>query len=361
MKINNTAELNSYIDDQNFDLMNSYLKLTELSANIESIVEIIEKIDNLEEEIDFLNLILKKAFNLIPEADYARIFVNNGDSGYFLEKTYRKDDIFLVGYKSANNLNNNYSEDIIFKRKDINTNISIELKINNDYLGAVIFYITDGRNKTFSSDSRKLASSLEKIASFYLTINRYHQLQQKFKEEIILALSNLLGIHDNYTRGHNQNVANLSRKIAVALELSEAEIRKSYWTGILHDIGKTLIPAEILNKKTPLTEVEFEKIKKHPEWGYETLKDSAELKEIAKYVLYHHEKWDGSGYPEGLVGEEIPLISQIVSLADAWDAMCSNRAYRNALPRKKAVTQIIVNKGKQFSPKIVKIFLDNIK
>ncbi|MFW6280786.1 MAG: HD-GYP domain-containing protein [Halanaerobium sp.] len=356
----NTTELNDEFDNKNLELINSYLKLVELGSNIESIIEIIEKIDSLENESDFLNLILDKAFYLIPEADYGRIFINNGDNGYFLEKVYQKNHIFIDGLKPAVNTVNNYLGDIIFKRKYRNKSISIELKINNQYLGAVILYIAEKSRKNFSYDSQKIACSLEKAASSYLKINRYHQLQQKFKEEIILALSNLLGIHDSYTRGHNQNVADLSKELAECLGLDDSEVQKSYWSGILHDIGKTLIPAEILNKKTKLTEAEFSVIKKHPKWGYEILKDSAELNEIAGYVLYHHENWDGSGYPEGLSGDEIPLISQIVSLTDAWDAMNSNRAYRKALSKEKAVEQIKLNSGKQFSPKIVRLFLENI-
>src|SRR6056297_1504553 len=324
----NTSKLNYESDDTSLELMHSYLKLVELSSNMESIIEIIEKIDSLEAESDFLNLILEKAFYLIPEADFARIFINNGDNGYFLEKVYKENHIFINNIKSAANLTRNYSQDIIFKKRNRKKHISIELKIDNEYLGAVILYIAENSETNFSFDSQKIVSSLEKVASYYLKINRYHQLQQKFKEEIILSLSNLLGIHDSYTRGHNRNVANLSKELAEYCELGESEIRKSYWSGILHDIGKTLIPAEILNKKTKLTEAEFAEIKKHPKWGYEILKDSAELSEIAGYVLYHHENWDGSGYPEGLSGDEIPLISQIVSLADAWDAMNSNRAYR---------------------------------
>ncbi|MFW5988569.1 MAG: HD-GYP domain-containing protein [bacterium] len=355
----NTGVVKNEIDDNKLELNHSYLKLVDLSSNIESIIEIIAKIDSQETESEFLNLILEKIFYLIPEADYGRIFINNGDNGYFLEKVYKKNSI-LDKLKTDANLVNNYTEDIIFKSINRNKKITIELKINRECLGAVILYTAENSEKNFSSASKKIACSIEKAASSYLKVKRYHQLQQKFKEEIILSLSNLLGIHDSYTRVHNQKVADLSQKLAECLGLKESEVKKSYWSGILHDIGKTLIPAEILNKKGKLTETEFAEIKKHPKWGYEILKDSAELNEIAGYVLYHHENWDGSGYPDGLCGAEIPIISQIVSLADAWDAMNSNRVYRKALSKEKAVEQIKLNSGKQFSPKIVRLFLENI-
>jgi HD-GYP domain-containing protein (c-di-GMP phosphodiesterase class II) len=317
------------------DLINYFLKLAELNSNLETIVDLIEKTNKTDTEIDFLNLILNKGFNLIPEADYGRIVINHQDSAYFLEKIYREEllNFDLDNFKKQEPVSR--SRDILFKTQPVNKKIIINLKLDQQFLGAVILYISGETYKSFSRESVKIASILEKIASSYLTAKSYQKLQQKFKREVILSLSNLLAIHDQYTE-------------------------KAYWSGMLHDIGKTLIPVSILTKKGPLTKEEFFRIKKHPEWAYRALKDSAELKDIAKYVLHHHEKWDGSGYPDQLTGTEIPLISQIVSIADAWDAMTSNRAYRKALSRKEALKRIKINRGKQFSPWLTDVFLDNI-
>ncbi|RAK09400.1 putative nucleotidyltransferase with HDIG domain [Halanaerobium saccharolyticum] len=360
MKTNFTAGANEMIGEQSWRLRNSYLKLAELNLNIESIIEIIEEINQAENEVDFLYLILNKSLNLIPEADYGRIVINKEESAYFLEKVYRKDDIFINGERFYEGPEQKYSTDIIFKYQKENKKLTINLKVNNDFLGGVILYIEDQSSKVFSLQSVKMVSILEKIASSYLTADRYQKLQEKFNQEIILSLSNLLGLHDKYTAGHNKKVAELSRKLAKSMDLNRAEVKNTYWTGILHDIGKTLIPASILNKKGPLTQKEFSEIKKHPELAYKTLKDSAELKKIAKYILHHHEHWDGSGYPDGLRGEEIPVISQIVSVADAWEAMTSDRSYRKSLKKEEAIKRIINNRGKQFSPLVVDLFLDNI-
>ncbi|TDO78320.1 HD-GYP domain-containing protein (c-di-GMP phosphodiesterase class II) [Halanaerobium saccharolyticum] len=360
MKNNYTAGPKRIIEEQDWKLRNSCLKLAELNLNFESIIEIIEEINQAKNEIDFLYLILDKSFNLIPEADYGKIVINKEESAYFLEKVYRKDDIFINGEKFYEKSGQKYSTDIIFKSQKENKKLTINLKVNNDFLGAVVLYLGTESSKIFSARSIKMVSILEKIASSYLTTKRYQRLEEKFKEEIILSLTNLLGLHDQYTAGHNQKVAKLSRKLAKRMGLNREEIKKTYWTGILHDFGKTLIPASILNKKGPLTTKEFSEIKKHPELAYKTLKDSAELKNIAKYILHHHEHWDGSGYPAGLAGEEIPLISQIVSVADAWDAMTSDRSYRKALRKEEAVKRIINNRGKQFSPFVVDVFRDNI-
>lgn len=176
-------------------------------------------------------------------------------------------------------------------------------------------------------------------------------------EEISYSMTKLLDIHDSYTNGHSEKVALLSQRIAKRMCLSNENIKDAYWSGMVHDIGKLLIPIDILNKKKELTDEEYVLIKKHPVWGYDALSNSETLKNIAKYVLYHHERWDGQGYPRGLKDNEIPLISQILSVADTWDAMTSERAYRQPLPEDKAIKEIINNKGTQFSPKVVEIFL----
>jgi len=183
------------------------------------------------------------------------------------------------------------------------------------------------------------------------------EYENKIIKEIIYSINKLLEIHDPYTKGHSQHVADIARKISIKMNLSEKEIKIAYWSGLLHDIGKLLIPLEILNKKSSLSNKEYELVKKHPYNGYQVLNGSKSLTEIAKNVLYHHERWDGKGYPEGIKGENIPLISQIITVADAWDAMRSSRAYRAPLSKRKAIKEIKKNKGKQFSPEIVDIFL----
>ena len=145
------------------------------------------------------------------------------------------------------------------------------------------------------------------------------------------------------------------------MELKKSDINNVYWAGMVHDIGKTLIPEHILNKDGKLSEEEYEEIKLHPVWGYQTLSNSSKLKNIADYVLYHHEKWDGNGYPEGLAGKDIPLISRILSIADAWDAMRSDRSYREALSKEEAINELKKNKSIQFDRRIVNVFMNNLE
>lgn len=342
------------------ELAKSYLELAELTSNLENIIYIISETDNTKSDFEFLNLLLDKAFNLIPEADYGRIYINDQDGGYFLKSVYREKKLYLDEIETESDYFQKRSQDIIFTKEEKLKKLIIKLEINKNLSGAVILYIFEDNPGEFSFSSKRLASSLEKLASSFLSKKRYNKLQKEFTEEIIISLTKLLEIHDNYTMGHNQKVAEMSKRLAEVLDLKEKEIQKSYWTGILHDIGKTVIPARILNKRNKLTKEEYKIIKKHPEWAYKTLSNSRELREIAVFVLHHHERWDGSGYPDQLKNEEIPLISRIVALADSWDAMLSDRSYRKAMSKEKAVKEIIKNKGKQFDPLITEVFLDKI-
>ncbi|UXF00663.1 metal-dependent phosphohydrolase [Fervidobacterium riparium] len=178
---------------------------------------------------------------------------------------------------------------------------------------------------------------------------------------MILTIIRILEYHDPYTKGHSKNVANLASLLAEKLGLSDELIRKTYWAALVHDIGKIVIPSTILNKEGKLTIEEFEIIKKHPVYGHDFLSTSADLRELARYVYHHHERWDGKGYPSGLSGEDIPLISRIIAVADAWDAMRSSRPYRKGLSKEDALKELIEHSGVQFDPNIVRMFVKLIR
>ena len=148
--------------------------------------------------------------------------------------------------------------------------------------------------------------------------------------------------------------------IGSALGLSEAEIKELKVAGEYHDIGKIAIHSDTLNKRGPLTDSEWKEIKRHPELSYNILSSVNEYGPIAEIVFYHHERWDGKGYPSGLQGEEIPLQSRIIMVADAYDAMTDDRPYRKALSKEEAVKQLKKGTGSQFDPEIVEVFLKKV-
>jgi len=160
------------------------------------------------------------------------------------------------------------------------------------------------------------------------------------------------------TEEHAQRLVSLSKAVGMALDLSQAELDKLVLLASLHDIGKVGIRDDILTKQGELDDMEWEEMKRHPEIGYRIAKTSPDLAPIAEGILCHHEWWDGSGYPQGIRGESIPLISRIVAVVDAYDAMTNDRPYRKALNHETAIKRIKQNAGTQFDPNIVKIFTE---
>lgn len=200
----------------------------------------------------------------------------------------------------------------------------------------------------------------ENSKRFILTVARDISLRKKYMEDILTTVTNFLEIHDKYTKGHSEKVALLARQTAKAMGLRPEKVNEAYLTGLVHDIGKMLIPDEILNKVKDLDEQEYETIMMHPVWAYDAISKNEELGGIAKNARHHHERWDGNGYPDGLKGDEIPIISQILIVADAYDAMTSKRTYRDAMTKERAIAELRAFKGTQFPPDIVDVFIEKV-
>lgn len=178
--------------------------------------------------------------------------------------------------------------------------------------------------------------------------------------QVISTLTNAIEVKDQYTRGHSMRVAKYSREIAKRMGKSEDAADSIYYIALLHDIGKIGISDEIINKPGRLTEEEYNVIKQHPVLGADILKDITELPDAAVGARWHHERFDGTGYPNGLKGNEIPEAARIIGVADAYDAMSSKRSYRDALPQHTIRKEIADGAGTQFDPAIADIMLDMI-
>lgn len=182
----------------------------------------------------------------------------------------------------------------------------------------------------------------------------------EMNKKIIRALVKTIDAKDRYTNGHSVRVAEYSREIAKRMNKSEKEQDNIYYAGLLHDVGKIRVPASVINKPGKLTDEEYEKIKIHPITSYHILKEIYDDKTIAYGAKFHHERYDGKGYPNGLTGNNIPEIARIISVADTYDAMASNRSYRKALPQDVVRSEIEKGKGTQFDPEIADIMLQMI-
>ena len=178
--------------------------------------------------------------------------------------------------------------------------------------------------------------------------------------EVMEALAHTIDAKDEYTRGHSVRVAKYSRMLAGKLGLSSTECENVYYMALLHDIGKIGVPNEIINSPSKLTENEYAVIKTHPGVGYDILAEIKSRPDLSIGARWHHERFDGKGYPDGKKGEEIPFYARIIAVADSYDAMTSNRSYRRYLPQDKVRSEIEENAGTQFDPDVAKCMLEII-
>lgn len=194
--------------------------------------------------------------------------------------------------------------------------------------------------------------------------NMYQQKllnSKSYRNGIISTLLPTLYERSSETEEHSKRLETYSSAIAQKLELPSKEKDELVLLSLLHDIGKVGVNLAILNKPGKLTEKEWHEMRRHTEIGYRIARETPELAGISDFILSHHERWDGTGYPHGLKGEEIPLPCRIISVVDAFDAMTHNRVYRLAMSKKEALAEISRNKGKQFDPTIAQIFIDLIE
>ena len=179
--------------------------------------------------------------------------------------------------------------------------------------------------------------------------------------QVMMALVSAIDAKDAYTNGHSLRVAEYSRELARRMGKSIQEMNDIYYIGLLHDIGKIGIPDRIINKPGRLTDEEYQLVKDHPRIGAEILENISEMPGISIGAHWHHEKYNGTGYPDGLAGEEIPEVARIIGVADAYDTMTSKRSYRDILPQTVVKNEILKGKGTQFDPVIAGYMLQMIE
>ncbi len=195
----------------------------------------------------------------------------------------------------------------------------------------------------------------------YLKYKKQHDHDNEIIKESIETFTGFIDAKDPYTNGHSNRVAQYTSMIAEEMGYEGEELNRIYYVALLHDCGKIGVPDNILGKPGRLTDEEFEIIKSHTTHGSEILSHFKSLPNVNEGARFHHERYDGKGYPEGLKGEEIPLIARMICVADSFDAMNSNRVYRKKLTTEDIINEIEKNRGTQFDPKIADIFLKIIK
>lgn len=248
------------------------------------------------------------------------------------------------------------------KGKSTLSYMGVPLKYKENVLG--VMAVQEKKKNAFDDQSLELLmtmanqigvaiQNLKLIKDLSLTLKKLEESYEKTLETLV----NALDFREHETQFHSKRVALYAVKLGELIGLSREDLKYIYWGGLLHDIGKIGVSDNILLKPGPLTEEEWKEMRKHPEIGYAILKDVDFLGPAKDIVLYHHERWDGKGYPFGLKGREIPLYARIFAIADALDAITSDRPYRKARTFREAKEEIRRNSGTQFDPEIAAVFL----
>ncbi len=217
----------------------------------------------------------------------------------------------------------------------------------------VIYVDNHGKNSAFVNNDLELLVALAASAATAIKNARFlMQLEQAYQDTLV-ALANAIELRDHYTVGHTWRVTNFALEIAREMGWDEKKLNEVQRGGLLHDVGKIAVDNAILAKPTELNEAEFAQMKVHPERGADLLRDVTFLHPIIPYCLYHHERWDGTGYPNGLAGDDIPEEGRLIAVADTFDAMTSTRPYRKGMNPDDALQEIIRGKNTQFDPVMV--------
>ncbi len=371
------------------ELERSYQNVDSVNAKLEMIINLSSKMVSVSaaDRERFLSEVLEMAKSLIPEADYGSVSVLENGKWRFIHaighdasmlrmldlteehfvpaQVFKGAKIFAGNVSMINQIMNHgkesYSNQMLQQMKEatqpIKQTLLADLIVSGQRVGQVVLDIADNSTCSFSDSSAQILSAFGNIASAFLAFQELSILQEKTLREIVFSMIQILEIHDSFTKGHSEHVAKLAADIARQMDLPEQSISQVYWAGMVHDIGKILVPQAILNKPSRLSALEYEIIQLHSTWGYDALKNSSELRSIALIVKYHHERYDGNGYPDGISSDQIPLASRIIFVADAWDAMIRDRSFRQSLSFDQALKEITVNSGSQFDPSVVNAFM----
>ena len=234
--------------------------------------------------------------------------------------------------------------------------ISVPLKARLEIIGMLNVY-SYTRSFKFSEGQRKMLSILADRASSAIDNAGLFENLQSTLQQTIQGFARAMEAKDPYTRGHSDRVTEYARLITLGLNLEPKHKERVLTAALMHDVGKIGIPLDALNKPQKLTREEYEIFKEHPDKGRRILEPIEFLRDIVPAVYHHHEQYDGTGYPLGLKGEEIPLDARILAVADTYDAMTSDRAYRKALSHEIAIAELRRCAGTQFDPRIVGVFI----
>lgn len=380
MKIK-TMKLSNYSNNKLANLLSDReeINFNKIALAVDSIVDM-----NRMSKSEFLEKIFVSTFKLIPEAEkgslyelinnkYYPVFTKGYDINILKKLSFNREDAFIdFDCSDTSSIDayeiyiekrddSRFDKEVIATFKELGTYsnfTSLFAPIQVDGLNVGLICLERFNGNGYSKTARKILKFYAQIISNFYTQKIIQDKEIRMTNEIVNALVSAIEVKDKYTEGHAQRVKSYCLAIASQFNLTKEQMLEISTAALLHDVGKIGIPTEILNKPDKLTEDEYNIIKQHPVHTKTILNEISDFTNITDYAYYHHERYDGKGYPEGLSGDKTPFMSQIIQVADAFDAMTSERAYRKALSVSEALEIIKNEMGKQFNPEIAKVAID---
>lgn len=313
----------------------------------------------LHPELEVLKIITQTGFRTNP-LKYTNLQLGEGPAG---EAASSRETVFIADIPSAGR---EFQRSPDFDQEEFVSYVGVPLLAKGDLVGVLEVFHRERLDVDHEwMDFLKTLAGQAAIAidqrNLYKNMRRSKEKLDEAYDSIIESWAQAMELREIETKGHAQRLVDLTLKIARRMGVEEDELDDIRRGAYLHDVGKMGIPDRILNKEEKLTPEEREEIGQHPLYAFEILKSNDYLKPALDIPLYHHERWDGMGYPEGLEEEEIPLSSRIFAVVDVWDALRSGRPYRSAWSDGKALAHIKEESGKHFDPQVVKVFLEIIQ
>lgn len=314
--------------------------------------------DKLQSELyleKLIPLIIEGAMEIAGKKDCA--FFLKEDSSFFVKEVFGFDNLIKKGDKL--NLEPEKDSFIVkYMEGDIKEIMMIPLETNEGIIGALM--LGNRTEEGLSEIKEELSIYANHTSVSIQNAFLFKKLERSYIESL-MALVKATEAKDPSLKGHSQKVSELAVKFSKKLNLSEEDIKNVRYAALLHDVGKIGIKEYLLDKPGTLTREEMELMKEHIQIGLEILKPIAFLKPVLPLIKHHHENWDGTGYPEGLRGDEIPLGSQIISICDVYDAITNERSYADKLDKKEAIKLLRELKGYKFRPEIVEKFIEMLE
>lgn len=341
--------------------------------------------DNLHglDKHEFLGRVFEAAFGLIPEAQKGSLYELQGDRfNPVFSKGYDRDILSRISFGRADAFIDfavdegapirayetkvrgrddwRYSSDMLAAFKSLGTysgfsSLYAPIRVDGHTRGLISLEIFgDGR---FSKLSRMVLQYYARLISEFYAQKMYQEKESALYRGVVASLVSAIEVMDSYTVGHGKRVSDYSRAIAREFGLSAREEEAVGTAALLHDVGKLGIPSELLRKPGPLLPEEEAVVRQHPANSARILESIQGFGDIVDMARWHHERFDGAGYPDGLAGDRIPTGAQIIQVADSFDAMTSDRSYRPALSREGALAELLAGSGTQFNPRVVRAAL----